>query len=116
MKTIKTNFWGVALIGLITLCAYTLKNDNYAVNTKLSTIEWTGKKLTGEHTGTILLSSGEIEAQKREIKSGKFEIDMSSIEDKDLSGEWKAKLEGHLKSADFFNAAKFPKATFVITS
>lgn len=112
----KTNFWGVALIGLITLSAYTFRDENYTVNTKLSILEWTGKKLTGEHSGTIQLSDGTMEVKKGEIKSGTFVIDMSTIQDKDLSGEWKAKMEGHLKSPDFFDVEKFPKATFVITS
>ena len=34
----------------------------------------------------------------------------------DLEGNSKGKLEGHLKSDDFFGTEKFPEATFVITS
>jgi polyisoprenoid-binding protein YceI len=107
---------GAAVIGMIALSAFKIQSDNYVVNTKLSTLEWTGKKMTGEHTGTILLSSGAIDVQAGEIKGGKFEIDMTTIEDKDLSGEWKAKLEGHLKSPDFFDSGKFQTSTFIITS
>ena len=33
---------------------------------------------------------------------------MSSLACTDLSGEYKNKLEGHLKSEDFFNTAKYP--------
>ncbi|MEO6133680.1 MAG: YceI family protein, partial [Ginsengibacter sp.] len=47
---------------------------------------------------------------------GNFEMDMNSITNKDLEGEYKGKLEGHLKSADFFDVANHPKANFEITS
>ena len=108
---------GVTVIGMITLSAFTFKGDTYKVDTKASSMEWTGKKLTGEHNGTILLSSGEIEVTKDVVTGGKFEIDMTTIEDKDLQDpSWKSKLEGHLKSADWFDTQKFQKATFVITS
>ena len=41
---------------------------------------------------------------------------MTSIADEDLTNpEYNAKLIGHLKSPDFFNAEKFPTSTFVIT-
>lgn len=111
----KTIF-GAALVGIISLSAFNFGNDLYKADTGLSSLNWTAKKLTGEHTGTIRLTSGEVEIQKDQILGGKFEIDMTSIEDKDLSGEWKAKLENHLKSPDFFDSGKFPTATFVITS
>jgi polyisoprenoid-binding protein YceI len=80
-------------------------------------LEWNGKKLKGEHNGTIMLSSGEIIINKDAVTGGTFEIDMNSLTDKDLTDpSYKTKLEGHLKSADFFDAQKFPKAKFVITS
>lgn len=108
---------GAAVIGMITLSAFTFKGDTYKVDTKTSSMEWTGKKLTGEHNGTILLSSGEIEMTNDVVTGGKFEIDMTTIADKDLQDPaYKAKLEGHLKSADFFDVQKFAKATFVIIS
>jgi polyisoprenoid-binding protein YceI len=108
---------GAAVIGMITLSAFTFKGDTYKVDTKTSSMEWTGKKLTGEHNGTILLSSGEVEVTKDIVTGGKFEINMTTIEDKDLQDPaYKAKLEGHLKGADWFDTQKFPKATFLITS
>jgi polyisoprenoid-binding protein YceI len=39
---------------------------------------------------------------------------MTSIKVKDLQGETAGKLEGHLKSDDFFSAATFPTATLII--
>ena len=50
-------------------------------------------------------------------ESGNFTIDMTSLENTDLAedAEKKAKLEGHLKSGDFFEVEKFPTATFEVT-
>ena len=38
---------------------------------------------------------------------------MTSVNTTDLSGEWKGKLDGHLKSADFFSTEKFKTSTLV---
>ena len=38
---------------------------------------------------------------------------MTSLTTTDLSGDWKGKLDGHLKSDDFFGTAKFPTSTLV---
>jgi polyisoprenoid-binding protein YceI len=39
---------------------------------------------------------------------------MTSLTNEDLTGEWKQKLEGHLKSDDFFSVDKHPEATLVV--
>jgi len=86
------------------------------VNTKESVIVWTGRKVVGKsHTGTLKLKEGTLQMDGDKLTGGSFVIDMTTIEDTDLSGEWKAKLEGHLKSDDFFGVDKYPTATFVIT-
>ena len=48
------------------------------------------------------------------ISGGNFEVDLTSIFVSDLNGEYKQKLEGHLKSDDFFSVDKFPKANLLI--
>ena len=40
---------------------------------------------------------------------------MNSINCTDLEGEYKGKLEGHLKSNDFFGVAEHPQATLTFT-
>ncbi len=81
------------------------------VDATSSTITWSGYKPTGSHTGTIMLQSGTLAMQDEYIIGGSFIADMSSIKDADGS----AKLEGHLKSADFFEIETYPTATFNIT-
>ncbi len=72
---------------------------------------WLGEKVTGQHNGTINLKSGWLNWQDNKVVSGEFNIDMASIKDADAS----ERLEGHLKSDDFFGVEKFPTAKLVIT-
>ena len=90
--------------------------DTYKVNTDSSKLEWYAEKVSGKHNGTIKLASGEF-SNNHGSYTGTFVVDMNSIQNTDIqSAESKAKLEGHLKSPDFFDVAAFPKAKFVMTS
>ncbi|NVN95062.1 MAG: YceI family protein [Bacteroidetes bacterium] len=87
----------------------------YKADLTNSKITWLGKKITGEHNGTINLSDGEYIVTNNKLSKAVFKIDMKSIKDLDLTDEgYKAKLEGHLKSDDFFGVEKFPTASFVM--
>ncbi|MFL5728973.1 MAG: YceI family protein [Cytophagaceae bacterium] len=90
---------------------------NYKVNADKSTITWTGKKVSGSHTGAVKISSGSISVNGDKVTAGTFDIDMTSISNTDMSDAgYREKLVGHLKSDDFFGTEKFPKATFVLSS
>lgn len=90
--------------------------DNYNVDLGASKVEWIGRKVTGQHNGTVEITSGDLKVDNGELAAGKFEIDFNSIKVLDLEdAESNAKLTGHLKSEDFFSAEKHPKATFEIT-
>ncbi len=80
-----------------------------------STINWTGKKVTGQHQGTIALKSGKLKMENGELKGGMFEVDMTTIEVTDLQGGQAKKLQGHLSSDDFFGVATHPVAKIEIT-
>ena len=84
------------------------------LNTKESKIEWEGEKLTGSHEGTIMFKEGYLTMDGDKITGGEFIVDMTSIAATDLEGEGKQKLEGHLKSVDFFGVANHPTAKLVI--
>lgn len=85
------------------------------VDTQSSTIEWTGKKIGGSHTGNIQLQSGTFTLQNNRIVSGKFVMDMNSITNSDIDDkETRQKLIGHLKSDDFFGVERYPTATFEV--
>ena len=79
-----------------------------------STVNWTANNPTSTHVGTINVSKGSLELKGGKITSATFEIDMKSILSTDLKSDDKEKLEGHLKSADFFEADKYPTAIFTL--
>ena len=86
------------------------------VNTTKSAAVWTGKKFGGAHTGTIQLQEGNLDFKEDKISGGSFKMNMDSLVVTDLDGEMKEKLEGHLKSDDFFSTTSFPTADLKITS
>ncbi len=84
-----------------------------------SQVTWKGEKKVpgaGDHTGSVKVKKGTINlSEKNELIGGTIVIDMTSIENKDLSGKYKTKLENHLNSDDFFHVKQHPEANFKIT-
>jgi len=87
----------------------------YKIDTTISIITWLGKKVTGQHKGTLNLSHGNIVVANDAVTGGSFIINVNSLKATDASPEDNAKLTDHLLSADFFDIAKFPTAKFIIT-
>ncbi|MEP6793707.1 MAG: YceI family protein [Saprospiraceae bacterium] len=110
-------FFALLLIaGSITAQAGNPENGTpYKVKADQSVIAWTGHKVTGQHNGTIAIKDGTLNINDGILSGGSFTIDMTSISDLDQQGEGKTKLEGHLKSDDFFGVATYPTASFKIT-
>lgn len=75
-----------------------------------SKIEFVGAKVTRDHHGQFNTFDGSIEYAGTQPSRLSFDIDLNSVETDT------EKLTGHLKSPDFFDVAKYPKATFVSTS
>jgi polyisoprenoid-binding protein YceI len=90
-------------------------NKVYTVDVTSSQVEWHGYKVTGAHNGTIQLKSGSLNFSDNLLVGGAFTIDMNSIKTTDLTGGGATKLEGHLRSDDFFGVEKYPTASLVIT-
>lgn len=116
MKAMKTTK-AMVLMVLLSALVSSVFAQNLKVNTAKSTVQWTGKKVTGEHTGTINVKEGNLTLENGKLTGGKIVIDMTSIVDKDLTDPaWNAKLIGHLKSDDFFGVDTYPTSQLVITS
>ena len=95
--------------------AFTNPVEVKSIETSKSTVTWKGYKVTGSHEGTVQLKSGDLEFDGDKLTGGNFVVDMTTLISTDLTGEYKGKLEGHLKSDDFFGVEKFPTASLEIT-
>ncbi|MDO1501320.1 YceI family protein [Winogradskyella maritima] len=105
----------IPLILFVSFSLNTLSAQNKTIDTDKSTIIWKGHKITGSHDGTINFESGQLLYKNDELVGGEFIIDMTSINVTDLDGKSKGKLEGHLKSEDFFGVETHPKSKLVFT-
>ena len=104
-----------ALLFALVLTAFT-SVEKKQVDTDQSVINWVGYKVTGQHEGTITLQEGVLEFNGDQLTGGSFIMDMTSINTTDIQGDYKKKLDGHLKSNDFFGVEKHKKATLVFKS
>ena len=78
-----------------------------------SGIEWTGKKITGSHNGTIAIKAGTLLVEDGKLIGGKFSIDTTSIKILDITDpDTNAQFAAHLASDDFFASNLFPIAAF----
>ncbi|WP_318640779.1 YceI family protein [Flavobacterium ardleyense] len=112
MKHLKT-----LAIAILAFTTTTLVAQTKTINTAKSQIKWVGEKVTGKHEGTVNLSSGTLILDKQKIVGGTFTIAMPTLTVTDLTADQgKAKLEGHLKSEDFFDTETSPEAKLVFRS
>jgi len=106
----------IALTGLTRKSSANNGEKDLAINVKVSNVDWIGKKVTGQHTGTINIKNGSLKLSNGILSGGKIVIDMTSIANTDMEGEWSDKLVGHLNSPDFFDTKNHSTTTLEITS
>jgi polyisoprenoid-binding protein YceI len=110
------NFKSIALALVIALSAISASAQTKKINTSKSSINWLAKKVTGEHSGTVNFKDGALVFKGEQLAGGSFTVDMTSMTATDLTGSGQQKLNGHLKSDDFFGTEKFPTSTLVFKS
>lgn len=94
-----------------------MKTQTFNIAVAQSNIDWTGRKVTGAHNGTIGIRSGELILQDGKLTGGHFVVDVPSIKILDVTDPaTNAQFWGHLASDDFFSLEQYPEATFLITS
>ena len=84
----------------------------YTFDQTTSKLEWTGSKVTGNHEGGFKTFAGTIVLVDRTLEKSSVTVDI----DTDSLFADVDKLQGHLKSAAFFDVATFPKASFTSTA
>jgi polyisoprenoid-binding protein YceI len=108
MKNLKSIALALVVLATVSVSAQTKKIDAATSN-----IEWVGKKVTGQHNGTVNFKDGALVFKGKKLKGGTFTVNMTSLTATDIKGEYQGKLNGHLKADDFFGTDKFPTATLV---
>ncbi|MBV5313016.1 MAG: YceI family protein [Prolixibacteraceae bacterium] len=112
MKTFKS----LAIFVLALSLSTSVFAGTQKVDTAKSSVKWLGKKVTGEHFGSISVKEGSLEVSKGKVTGGKVVIDMTSLAVEDVKDAgMNGKLVGHLKSDDFFGVATFPTSELVVT-
>src|SRR6266498_912140 len=93
-----------------TLASAPVGGEKYFITPENSKIEFIGSKVTGSHNGSFGKFSGAIDylgqPEKSRVTIG-IDLDSLTVDE--------PKLTAHLKTADFFDVAKYPKATFEST-
>ena len=116
MKTLMTVLFALSTT-LSAVAADKPMAATYKIDPATTTVKWVGKKVTGQHAGTVAVKTGNLVFTGDLITAGEIDVDMNSLTVTDIpaTDENNAKLVGHLKSPDFFNVGKYPDAKLVIT-
>ncbi len=84
----------------------------YEINGDNSAVEFVGAKITGKHEGKFTQPSGVVALIDGDPSKSSVNVSI----DMDSFSTDSEKLDGHLKSPDFFDVEKYPKSTFVSTN
>ena len=85
--------------------------ETLAITPENSKIEFIGSKVTGSHNGSFKQFSGTIDLVKDSLEKSRVSVDIDTVSlVTDAEG-----LTKHLKTPDFFDTAKYPKANFTST-
>ena len=105
------------IILVFSLIAALSLNSQVQLDIQKSNIKWTGKELTTkEHFGSLKLSKAQLDFDNDNITGGSFVVDMTTLDVQDLTGRGKERLEGHLRSDDFFSVDKHNQAKLTVNS
>lgn len=94
-----------------------METQNFKIANAQSSVNWTGKKVTGSHNGTIDIEDGNFSFINGAFTGGKVVIDTTSIKILDVTDPaTNQQFAGHLASDDFFSTDKFKTAFLDITA
>jgi len=99
----------IVLVLAVTLASFTTVSEK-KIDVAKSQVTWKAYKVTGSHVGTIALQFGTLNFKDDKLTGGNFTVDMTTLTVTDLQGEYADKLNGHLKSDDFFGVEANPTA------
>jgi len=94
-----------------------METQKFQISTAQSNVNWIGKKVTGQHNGTINIQEGNFLFRNGVLTGGNIEINTTSIQILDVTDPaLNQQFAAHLASDDFFSTEKFKTASLEITS
>ncbi|MGB0370887.1 MAG: YceI family protein [Opitutales bacterium] len=93
-------------------------SGTFPLDTERTKIRWVGRNLMNQHNGEIAASSGTLSiSEDGSPTEGELIVDMQKMECHDIPEKsLAAMLIEHLESADFFDTASYPEASFTLES
>lgn len=92
-------------------------SQDKSINLETSKLRWEGKERSSKsHHGGLSFKSGALKLEGTKIQGGSFIVDMTSLNVQDLSGVGKTRLEGHLRSDDFFSVEANQEAFLILNA
>lgn len=79
-------------------------------------IEFVGSHPTSQRHGIFMLKEGKLLMKEGKVQGGNFVFDINTLKITSMDDDKNNMLASHLKSDEFFDVAKYPTATFEITS
>ncbi|HEX6223696.1 MAG TPA: YceI family protein [Chryseolinea sp.] len=87
----------------------------FEIQKESSTVNWTGKKVLGLHTGTINISRGQIDISNGKVNASEVVIDMTSLTITDITDPQTLQdFRSHLWNDDFFSIETYRTAALKI--
>lgn len=86
--------------------------EHLTLDAAASSVGFTGAKVTGQHNGSFPTFTGTIDLDPARVENSRITADIDTTSVTTDS----PRLTEHLKSADFFDVARFPRATFTSTA
>lgn len=104
-------------LAMIVGCKKEDEGDDYELVAEQSVAEWKGYLKTGYfNEGEIAVKSVALKVKDDQVIGGTFSLPLNTIKNLNLpTEELKAELVNHLKTADFFDIAKYADLRFKIT-
>lgn len=107
------NLQKISIVLMVLFTFVKVEGQAKKLDVSKSKIAWVGKKVTGQHEGTIKFKDGSLLFKDNKVVGGNFTADMKSVTNTDQTGKSKANLEGHLKSDEFFGVENYPTSNLV---
>lgn len=105
----------IFMFTILTLATSVAATKIVKADLKKSKLTWIGKKVTGQHNGTIVISEASFQIEDTKFIGGEVLIDMKTIKNLDLQDSKRNKdLTAHLNADDFFGTIKYPTSKLKI--